>query len=64
LKEYKGFEIDPTTGFPICPKTRKFIDGIRPYCNSCFTLDVKNTRIFQRKKEKAITIMIRNKFDT
>jgi len=37
LKGFKGFEIDPTTGFPICPKTRELINGTRSYCKSCFT---------------------------
>jgi len=36
VKEFKGFEIDPTTGFPICQKTKELIDGTKPYCKSCF----------------------------
>ncbi len=37
LKGYKGYKIDPTTGFPICPQSKELIDGTRPYCKSCNT---------------------------
>jgi len=37
LKGFKNFEIDNATGFPICPQTRKLIDGTVPYCKSCLS---------------------------
>jgi len=37
LKGYKGFEINPTTGFPICPQSKELIDGTRLYCKFCNT---------------------------
>jgi len=37
LKGFKNFEIDNATGSPICPQTRKLINGTVPYCKSCFS---------------------------
>ena len=40
LKGFQNFEVDTVTGFPICPKTRKIIDGTVPYCKSCFSFGI------------------------
>jgi len=37
LKGFQNFDIDTTTGFPICPRTRKIIDGTDSYCKTCFS---------------------------
>ena len=37
LKGFQTFEVDTATGFPICPLTRKVIDGTVPYCKSCLS---------------------------
>jgi len=42
LKGFKIFEIDTVTGFPICPKTRKVIDGTVSYCIRLFVTSSKS----------------------
>ncbi len=37
LKGFQKFEINTATGYPICPITRKVIDGTVPYYKSCFS---------------------------
>jgi len=37
LKGFKNFDIDTKTGYPICPRTKKIIDGTDSYCKSCFS---------------------------
>jgi len=37
LKVYKGYDIDTTTGYPICPRSKEIIDGTRLYCKFCNT---------------------------